>query len=103
MESLHLPNVTHFFDPATSTFTHVVEDPASPATMVVDPVLDYDPHAGVVATHSAARVLRHLRAQGRRLDWIVETHAHADHLSAAQWLKRESGTAPRVAAGARIV
>ena len=103
MKILHLPSVTHFFDPATSTFTHVVEDPASPATMVVDPVLDYDPHAGVVGTQSAALVLRHLRAQGRRLDWIVETHAHADHLSAAQWLKRESGTAPRVAAGARIV
>jgi glyoxylase-like metal-dependent hydrolase (beta-lactamase superfamily II) len=96
------PRVVPFFDPATWTFTYVVEDPGSAATFVVDPVLDYDPRSGAVSTDSAAKVLAHLRNGGRRLDWILETHAHADHLSAAQWLKRELGGGPQVGIGSGI-
>lgn len=96
------PRVLPFFDPATSTFTYVVEDPGSMATLVIDPVLDYDPRSGAVSVESAAKVLAHLRERGRRLDWILETHAHADHLSAAQWLKHECGGAPKVGIGAGI-
>jgi glyoxylase-like metal-dependent hydrolase (beta-lactamase superfamily II) len=97
-----VPRVIPFFDPATWTFTYVVEDPGSAATLVIDPVLDYDPRSGGVSTESAAKVLAHLRDGGRRVDWILETHAHADHLSAAQWLKRGLGGVAKVGIGAGI-
>jgi glyoxylase-like metal-dependent hydrolase (beta-lactamase superfamily II) len=96
------PRIVPFFDPATSTFTYVVEDPGSTATLVIDPVLDYDPRSGAVSVESAAKVMAHLREGGRRLDWILETHAHADHLSAAQWLKHECAGVPKVGIGAGI-
>ncbi|MEO6279694.1 MBL fold metallo-hydrolase, partial [Roseateles sp.] len=80
-----------FHDPATGTVSYVVHDPATRQAAVIDPVLDYDAAAGRTSTRSADRLLAHLRAEGLNLQWILETHAHADHLSAAPWLKQQAG------------
>lgn len=94
------PEVQHFFDPATWTLTYVVWDPDTLDAVVIDPVLDYDPQA--VSTHerSAAEVVAFLRARGLTVQWVLETHAHADHLSGGQVLARELGA--KTAIGARI-
>ena len=94
------PIVRTFFDPASSTATHLVADPASRAAAVVDPVLDYDPKRAQLSTASADAVLEAVRELGLKLRWVLETHAHADHLSAADYLRRRTG-AP-VAIGACI-
>lgn len=80
-----------FHDAATGTISYVVHDPATRQAAVIDPVLDYEPASGRTATHSADRLLAHLRAEGLGLQWILETHAHADHLSAAPYLKQQAG------------
>ena len=89
-----------FFDPGTSTVSYVVWDHASRRAAVIDPVLDYAFRSGRTSTGSADRVLVYLRDHGLHLDWILETHAHADHLSAAQYLKDKVGG--KVAIGAHI-
>ncbi|MBV8035271.1 MBL fold metallo-hydrolase [Roseateles sp.] len=89
-----------FHDPATGTVSYVVHDPATRQAAVIDPVLDYDAAAGRTATRSADTLLAHLRAHGLTLQWILETHAHADHLSAAPYLKRQAGG--RIAIGEHI-
>ena len=80
-----------FHDPATGTVSHVVHDPVTRQAAVIDPVLDYEAASGRTATHSADALLMHLRDHGLTLKWILETHAHADHLSAAPYLKRQAG------------
>lgn len=80
-----------FFDTATSTVSYVVYDAPGGHAAIVDPVLDYDPKAGRTRTHSAERVLAFVQAQQLTVDWILETHAHADHLSSARWLKARVG------------
>ena len=92
------PNVQAFFDPATWTVTYVVHDGAVGA--IVDSVLDYDPKSGRTSTASADQVLGFVRGRGLRVDWILETHAHADHLSAAPYLRDRLGG--RLAIGDRI-
>ncbi|NUP08957.1 MAG: MBL fold metallo-hydrolase [Polyangiaceae bacterium] len=77
-----------FHDPATFTLTYVVHDPQSKDAVVIDSVLDYDPLASETATTSLEKVAAFLRERGLRLHYVLETHAHADHLSGAQWLKR---------------
>ena len=94
------PQVQSFFDPATWTVTHIVFDHAGGHAAIVDPVLDYDPKSGRTGTASAQRVLDFVRAQRLEVSWILETHAHADHLSAAPFLRRELGG--RIAIGAGI-
>ncbi|MGZ5178973.1 MAG: MBL fold metallo-hydrolase [Ramlibacter sp.] len=89
-----------FFDPTTSTVTYVVADTDARVAAVIDPVLDFDAKSGRTGTGSADRVLAHLDRHGLRLDWILETHAHADHLSGAAYLRRRAGG--RVAIGERI-
>lgn len=92
--------VQPFHDPATGTFTYVVyEQPDGPCA-VVDPVLDYDPRSGRTATGSVEHVVEFLAAERLQLEWILETHAHADHLSAASWLRELLGG--RIAVGRRI-
>ena len=81
------PAVETFFDPPTGTFSHVVSDPDRRVAAIIDPVLDYDPATRRTSTASAERLLDHVRRENLRIEWIFETHAHADHLTSAQWLK----------------
>ncbi len=96
------PLVESFFDPATFTVTHLLADPASGRAALIDPVLDYDPKSGRTATKSAQLVLDRVRERGLQVDWLLETHAHADHLSAAPWLKEQLGGHAKIAIGAGI-
>jgi glyoxylase-like metal-dependent hydrolase (beta-lactamase superfamily II) len=89
-----------FFDAATYTLTHVVHDPSSRDAVVIDPVLDYDPTSSTVTTRSVEAIAAFLRSKDLRLRHVLETHAHADHLSGSQYL-RSAFEAP-VAIGARI-
>lgn len=81
------PTVQPFFHSDSGTWTYVVADPASGEAAIIDPVLDFDPKAARTSTASAEAVLAHVRERGLRVVWILETHAHADHLSAGHWLK----------------
>ena len=90
-EVLVKPEVESFFDEATFTATHVVADPVSKRCAIVDSVLDYDPKSGRTDTVSADAVIDYIKAHGYGVDWILETHAHADHLSAAPYLKERLG------------
>jgi glyoxylase-like metal-dependent hydrolase (beta-lactamase superfamily II) len=83
--------VTSFLHAPTSTWSHVVADPATRAAAIIDPVLDYDWRSARTGTTSAARMVEHCRANGLEVRWILETHAHADHLSAAQYLQQQLG------------
>jgi glyoxylase-like metal-dependent hydrolase (beta-lactamase superfamily II) len=94
-------NVQSFFDPRTFTVTYVVFDPATRDAVVVDPVLDYDPAASRTWTQSLDAVLAFLTREDLKLHYILETHAHADHLSGAQEIKARFPSA-RLAIGARI-
>jgi glyoxylase-like metal-dependent hydrolase (beta-lactamase superfamily II) len=89
-----------FFDPATWTVTYVVADAQARRAAIIDPVLDYDPKSGRTDTESADKVLAFIKEQGLQVDWILETHAHADHLSAAHYLKQHTGA--RIAIGEHI-
>lgn len=92
--------VEPFYDPATGTVTYVVHAGPASACAIVDPVLDYDAASGRIARKNADRVIAFVRAHSLHVEWILETHAHADHLSAAAYLKRVLGG--RVAIGERI-
>jgi len=85
------PDIQAFFDEATFTISYLVSDPATRRAAIVDPVLDYDPRSGRTSTASAARILAAAAQNGLSVDWILETHAHADHLSAAVFLKGKTG------------
>ena len=85
------PVIDAFFDPATFTITYLVGDAASGRAAIVDPVLDYDHRSGKATTSSADRVLARAEERGLKVDWILETHAHADHLTAAPLLKARTG------------
>ena len=85
------PTVRTFFDSATSTATYLISDPATKAAAVVDPVLDYEPRGARVTTASADALLAAIHDQGLQLRHVLETHAHADHLSAADYIRRKTG------------
>jgi glyoxylase-like metal-dependent hydrolase (beta-lactamase superfamily II) len=85
------PDVTGFYDEATGSVQYVVADPITQRCAIIDPVLDFDPTSGAVRPTSADRLLRHIEAQGLTLEWILDTHPHADHLSAARYLKEMTG------------
>jgi len=93
--------VEAFFDAATSTFTYLVLDPASRRCALIDSVLDYDPKSGRTSAAGAERLLARVAELGATVQWILETHIHADHLSAAHWIKQRVGG--RVGIGRRIV
>ncbi|MDM8348714.1 MBL fold metallo-hydrolase [Pseudomonas sp. sp1636] len=84
-------HIEAFFDPATFTYSYVISDPATRRCAIVDSVLDYDPAAGRTSGKSADRLIGYVREQGLSVDWLLETHVHADHLSAAAYLKRQLG------------
>lgn len=97
------PEVTPFHHAATGTWTYVVVDRASREAAIIDPVLEYDWRSGRTGTASADQVVQHCREQGLHVRWILETHAHADHLSAAQHVKRELGGVVSIGSGIRSV
>ena len=92
--------IAPFFDPATGTVSYVVADPATRCAAVIDPVLDFDFKSGHTGTRSADAIEAYVHAQGLTVQWILETHVHADHLSGAQVLRRRLGG--KVAIGERI-
>jgi glyoxylase-like metal-dependent hydrolase (beta-lactamase superfamily II) len=92
--------VTGFFDEATSTVSYLVADPASRHAAIIDPVLDYDPASSRFSTVSVDRILMAADAGGLAIDWVLETHAHADHLSGAAVIRERTGA--RVAIGEHI-
>jgi glyoxylase-like metal-dependent hydrolase (beta-lactamase superfamily II) len=83
--------IEHFFDAATSTFSHLVWDSLTGQCALVDSVLDYDPKSGRTRTTSAERLVARVRELGLEVQWLLETHVHADHLSAAPWLQQQLG------------
>ena len=85
------PEVTGFFDDQTNTISYVVKDPASAACAVVDSVMDIDYAAGRITHEGADRIIAHIRDRGLELQWIIETHVHADHLSAAPFIQDQLG------------
>ena len=94
------PLVQAFFDDVTGTVSYVVYDKPGGRVAVIDPVLDYDPKSGRTETTRADELIRFVRGGSLTVDWILETHAHADHLSAARYLKQHLGG--RIAIGERI-
>jgi len=95
------PVVKAFFDEATFTVSYVVRDPGSKACAIIDSVLDYDAASGRTTEHSARAVIDYVRSEGLEVVWQIETHAHADHLSAAPFLQEALGG--RLAIGERIL
>ena len=85
------PTVTAFFDLATYTYSYVVRDPESQSCAIIDSVLDYDPASGRTNTDSAEKIVAFVREQQLTVEWLLETHVHADHLSAAPYLKQQLG------------
>ena len=85
------PVIRTFFDEATFTATHVVHDPVTRRAAVIDSVLDYEPSSGRTSTRSADTLIAYMEGEGLTVDWILETHAHADHLTASQFLKARVG------------
>jgi glyoxylase-like metal-dependent hydrolase (beta-lactamase superfamily II) len=94
------PNIQPFFDEATFTVTYLVSDPATKKAAIIDSVLDFDPKSGRTSTASADAVLKAAKSKGLSVEWILETHAHADHLSASVHLKAQTGA--KVAIGENI-
>ena len=85
------PQVRAFFDHATNTVSYLVFDAETKHGAVVDPVLDYDMATGKAATHSADTLLKAAAEASVTVDWVLETHAHADHLSGAPYVKLKTG------------
>ena len=94
------PTVDSFFDEATNTVSHIASDPATGKAAIIDSVLDFDPASGRTRTDSADRLIAHVKAKGLSIEWVLETHIHADHLSAAPYLLEKLGG--RLAVGAAI-
>jgi glyoxylase-like metal-dependent hydrolase (beta-lactamase superfamily II) len=98
---IRAPLVKTFFDEPTFTATHVVHDPQTRSAAIIDSVMDFDQPSGRTSFASADRVIDYVRSEGLTVDWILETHAHADHLSAAPYLKDKLGG--KIAIGSEIL
>ena len=100
MSAPNTPEIRAFFDPATYTVSYLVSDPATRRGAVIDPVLDYDPGSGEVDIRSVTTILDAAATAGIGIDWALETHAHADHLSGAPFIKAKTGA--RIGIGEHI-
>ncbi len=85
------PDVKAFFDDATNTVSFVVKDPGSKSCAIIDSVLDFDYSSGRTDTRSADRVIAYVKAEGLEVEWLLESHVHADHLSAAPYIQQQVG------------
>lgn len=97
------PEVKAFFDEATFTVSYVVSDPASGRAAIIDPVLDFDPASGRTSTASADKVVVFVKENKLTIDWILETHVHADHISGAPFLKEQLGGQTAIGRGVTAV
>jgi glyoxylase-like metal-dependent hydrolase (beta-lactamase superfamily II) len=97
------PEITAFFDAATNTVSYVVKDPASKACAVIDSVMDIDYAAGRIAYESADKIIEFIQTNGLKLEWLIETHAHADHLSGAPYIQRKLGGKLGIGVNIKIV
>lgn len=97
------PDVTAFFDEATNTCSYLVSDPVTKHAAIIDPVLDYDPNSGRTSTVSADRLIELARTSNLNVDWILETHVHADHLSSARHIHDEIGGTVGIGAKVTVV
>ncbi|QFT93330.1 putative metallo-hydrolase [Roseovarius sp. THAF9] len=95
------PHVQGFFDEATNTISYIVKDPASNACAIVDSVMDIDYAAGRITYDHADELIRQIEDRDLRLEWIIETHVHADHLSAAPYIQQKLGG--KIGIGAKIM
>lgn len=95
------PLIRSVFDEATNSVTHIVADPSTGAAAIIDPVLDFDPASGAVSTVSARKLIAEAEKEGWTICWVLETHAHADHLSAAHFIREKTGA--RIAIGEGIL
>jgi glyoxylase-like metal-dependent hydrolase (beta-lactamase superfamily II) len=93
------PQITAFFDEATNSVSYLLADAETKAAAVIDAVPDFDPASGVISTQSADEILAAAQAGGVHIEWILETHAHADHLSAADYLRDRTGAQVGIGAG----
>lgn len=97
------PEVKGFFDEATNTVSYVVKDPKSSSCAVVDSVMDIDYAAGRISYQSADEIIRYIQDSGLKVEWLIETHAHADHLSAAPYIQGKLGGKLGIGENIRIV
>lgn len=88
---MNKPEVTGFFDEATNTISYIVADPATKRCAIIDSLLDFDQASGRTSTASADKLIAAVKAQGLTCDWIIDTHVHADHLTAAPYIKEQLG------------
>lgn len=107
MASKPEPVIHHEFEPQTGTWQYVVADPSSSRAAIIDPVLDYDPATQLITTTTADSLLSLVKDKGLTVDWILETHAHADHLTASSYLQAQlsqvqGGQKPPIGIGKRI-
>lgn len=100
--NLH-PEVEAFFDPETNTISYVVKDPESDACAVIDSVMDIDYAAGRIAYDHADKIIDYINERGLKLEWIIETHVHADHLSAAPYIQEKLGGKIGIGENIRVV
>ena len=97
----HKPEVRAFFDPATNTISYVVADTKAKRAAIIDSVMDYEPHSATITYAHADEIIAYVTLHGYTIDWILETHVHADHLTASHYLKEKLGG--KIAIGKHIV
>ena len=94
------PDVQAFFDEATNTISYIVKDPSSSSCAIIDSVMDIDYAAGRITFEHADKLIKYIEKQSLSLEWIIETHVHADHLSAAPYIQDQIGG--KIGVGSRI-